>query len=261
MGISVITGREFTRADDEKAPLVAVVNQTMAARYWRDQDPVGQRLQVKGNWAQIVGVAADSKYGSMRENPIPFFYMPLRQDFVRGPAIFIRTTQPLQTIQAALLREVRALDANLALYEMITLQEQVDRSTSPQLVAVTLVATLGGLALLLASIGLYGVMSYAVSQSTREFGLRMALGAHTSDLFRLVVSRGLALTAGGIVVGALASLGLTRLFGYLLFGVSPRDPVAFASAIFVLTVVSLFACFLPAWRAMRVDPNIALRYE
>ena len=261
MGISVITGREFTRADDEKAPLVAVVNQTMAARYWRGQDPVGQRLQVKGNWAQIVGVAADSKYGSMRENPIPFFYMPLRQDFVRGPAIFIRTTQPLQTIQAALLREVRALDANLALYEMITLQEQVNRSTSPQLVAVTLVAILGGLALLLASIGLYGVMSYAVSQSTREFGLRMALGARTSDLFRLVVSRGLALTGTGILVGVLASLGLTRLFGYLLYGVSPRDPVAFAAAFAVLTIVSLSACVLPAWRAMRVDPNVALHYE
>src|SRR5215472_1494837 len=261
MGISLISGREFTRADDENAPPVAVVNQTMAARYWRGQDPVGQRLQVKGRWVQIVGVAADSKYESMRENPKPFFYVPLRQDFVRGPALYIRTTQPLQTMQAALVREVRALDANLALYEMITLQEQVNRSTSPQLVAVTLVAILGGLALLLASIGLYGVMSYAVSQSTREFGLRMALGAHTSDLFRLVVSRGLALTASGIVVGALASLGLTRLFGYLLYGVSPRDPVAFASAIFVLTVVSLVACFLPAWRAMRVDPNIALRYE
>src|SRR5262249_16359551 len=107
----------------------------------------------KGRWVQIVGVAADSKYESMRQNPKPFFYVPLRQDFVRGPVLYIRTTQLLQTMQAALLREVRALDANLALYEMITLQEQVDRSTSPQLVAVTLVATLGGLALVLASIG------------------------------------------------------------------------------------------------------------
>src|SRR5262249_9514950 len=160
MGISLISGREFTRADDENAPLVAVVNKTMAARYWRGQDPVGQRLQVKGRWVQIVGLAADSKYESMRENPLPCFYVPLRQDFVRGPALYIRTTQPLQTMQLALLREVRALDANLALYEMITLQEQVNRSTSPQLVAVTLVAILGGMALLLASIGLYGVMSY-----------------------------------------------------------------------------------------------------
>jgi len=257
----MISGREFTRADDENAPLVAVVNQTMAARYWRGQDPVGQRLQVKGRWVQIVGLAADSKYESMRENALPFFYVPLRQDFARGPALYIRTTQPLQTMQSALAREVRALDANLALYEMITLQEQVDRSTSSQLVAVTLVAILGGLALLLASIGLYGVMSYAVSQSTRELGLRMALGANTYDLFRLVVSRGLALTASGIVVGALASLELTRLFGYLLYGVSPRDPLAFSSAFAVLTIVSLIACLLPAWRAMRVDPNVALRYE
>ena len=190
LGIPLLSGREFTRADDENAPLVAIVNQTMAARYWRGQDPVDRRLQVKGRWVRVIGVAADSKYESMRETPKPFFYVPLRQDFVRGPALYIRTTQPLQSISAALLREVHALDANLALYETITLQEQVDRSTSPQLVAVTLVSILGGLALLLAGVGLYGVMSYAVAQSKRELGLRMALGADAANLFRLVISRG-----------------------------------------------------------------------
>jgi putative ABC transport system permease protein len=158
-------------------------------------------------------------------------------------------------------REVRALDPNLALYEMITLQEQVDRSTSPQQVAVTLVGVLGGLALLLAAIGLYGVMSYAVSQSTRELGLRMALGAGGSDLLRLVLSRGLALTASGVLVGAAAALALTRLIGNFLFRVSPRDPLAFGSAFALLMIVSIAACFLPAWRAMRVDPIVALRQE
>jgi macrolide transport system ATP-binding/permease protein len=259
MGISLISGREFTRADDENAPLVAVVNQTMTARYWRGQNPVGQRLQVKGGWAQVVGVAADSKYESMRESPKPFFYVPLRQDFVSGPGLNIRTTQPLQTIAAAVLREVRRLDANLALYEMITLQEQVNRSTSPQLVAVTLVAILGGLALLLASIGLYGVMSYAVSQSTRELGLRMALGAEPSNLLRLVMSHGLVLTAGGMLFGAAAALALTRLLRNLLYKVSPHDPLAFMSAFAVMTVVAMAACFLPAWRAMRTDPARVLR--
>jgi len=130
----------------------------------------------------------------------------------------------------ALAREVHALDGNLALYEVITLQEQVDRSTSPQQVAVTLVGILGGLALLLAAIGLYGVMSYAVSQSTRELGLRMALGADASNLLRLVMWRGLALTAAGVVLGATVALGLTRLLGSLLYKVSPRDPLAFGSA-------------------------------
>jgi predicted permease len=261
MGIPLVSGREFTRVDDEKAALVAVVNQTMVARYWRGQNPVGQRLQVKGQWLQVVGVAADSKYESMREPAKPFFYVPLLQDFVRGGGLNIRTTLPLRAIEAEAAREVRALDPNLALYEMITLQEQVDRSTSPQQVAVTLVGVLGGLALLLAAIGLYGVMSYAVSQSTRELGLRMALGAGASDLLRLVFSRGLALTASGVLLGAVAALGLTRLLANFLFKVSPRDPLAFGSAFALLMLVSMAACFLPAWRAMRIDPMVVLRDE
>lgn len=162
---------------------------------------------------------------------------------------------------AVLSRELKAMDPNLALYEVISLQEQLDRSTSAQKVAVTLTGTLGGLALVLAAIGLYGVMSYTVSQSTRELGLRMALGAHTSGLFRLVISRGLALTFGGIFLGATLALGLTRLLGYLLYKVSPYDASAFGYAFLVLTTVSLIACFLPAWRATRVDPIVALRYE
>jgi len=261
MGIPLISGREFTRADDENAPRVAIVNQTMVARYWRGQNPIGQRLQVKGNWVQVVGVVTDSKYYSIEETPRPFFYAPLRQYFAIEPDIHIRTTQPLETIQTALMREVRALDPNLALYEMITLQEQVNRSTSEQLVAVTLVALFGGLALLLASIGLYGVMSYTVSQSTRELGLRMALGAGASNVLRLVLSRGLLLTTTGIMIGIVLALLLTRLLGNLLYQVSPRDPLAFAAAFAVMALASTAACFLPAWRATRTDPIRALRAE
>ena len=231
----------------------------MVARYWRGQNPIDQRLQMKGDWVQVVGVVKDSKYYSMDETPRPFFYVPLRQSFAIEPDIHIRTTQPLQTIQTALLREVRALDPDLTLYEMITLQEQVNRSTSPQLVAVTLVALFGGLALLLSSIGLYGVMSYTVSQSARELGLRMALGADVSNVLRLVLSRGLALTGGGVLLGAAVALGLTRLLGNLLYGVSPRDPLAFGSALVVMTVAAIAACFLPAWRATRTDPARVLR--
>jgi len=139
------------------------------------------------------------------------------------------------------------------------LQEQLDRSTSPQLVAVTLVGVLGGLALLLAVIGLYGVMSYSVSQNTREMGLRMALGAESSNLMRLVVSRGLALMAGGVLLGAFAALALTRFLGNLLYQVSPRDPLVFGTALGVMTIASLAACFLPAWRATRTDPVRSLR--
>ena len=259
MGIPLVSGREFTRADDEKAALVAVVNETMAAKYWRGKNPIGERVQVKGRWMQVVGVAKDSKYQSVRETPKPFFYVPLRQNFSRGADLFIRTPLNAETMATALAREVHTLDPGLALYEVITLQEQLDRSTSPQLVAVTLVGVLGGLALLLAAIGLYGVMSYAVSQSTRELGLRMALGAHASDMLRLVMSRGLALTAGGVLLGTAAALALTRLLGNMLYRVSPRDPLAFGSAFAVMMIVSLAACFLPAWRAARTDPARALR--
>jgi putative ABC transport system permease protein len=195
----------------------------------------------------------------MRETPRPFFYVPLRQDFVRAPALNIRTNQRLPTILAALVHEVHALDANLALYEMITLQEQVNRSTSPQLVAVTLVSVLGGLALLLAGVGLYGVMSYAVAQSTREMGLRMALGAGPANLIRLVISRGLQLTAGGVLFGTAVALALTRLLGKLLYNVSPHDPRVFGSALAVMTMIAISACLLPAWRAARIDPARVLR--
>jgi predicted permease len=259
LGILLLSGRDFTRADDENAPLVAIVNQTMAARYWRDQDPIDRRLQVKGRWVRVIGVAADSKYESMRESPKPFFYVPLLQDFATGPVLYIRSAQPLQSISAALLREVHALDGNLALYETITLQEQVNRSTSPQLVAVTLVSILGGLTLLLAAVGLYGVMSYSVAQSNRELGLRMALGAGAANLFRRVISRGLRLTAVGVLCGATAGLVLMRLLGRLLYNVSPNDPLAFASAVAVMTVASVAACLLPAWRATRTDPARVLR--
>ena len=259
LGIPLFSGREFTRGDDENAPRVAIVNRTMVERYWRGQDPIGRRLQVKGHWARVVGVAADSKYESMGETPKPFFYVPLRQDFDREPDLYIRTTQSLQSTLATVLREVHALDQNLALYETITLQEQVNRAALPQLVAGILVSTLGGLALLLAAVGLYGVMSYAVAQSTRELGLRMALGADPANLLRLVISRGLRLTAGGVLFGTVAALAVTRLLGQLLYNVSPHDPVVFGLALAVITTTAIFACLLPAWRASRTDPARVLR--
>lgn len=259
MGIPLFSGREFARNDDENAPLVAIVNRTMVKRYWAGEDPIGRRLQVKGRWARVVGVVADSKYESIRETPIPFFYVPLRQDFVRSPALNIRTIQPLPSVRAAVAREVHALDPNLALYEMITLQEQVNRSTSPQLVAVTLVSILGSLALLLAGVGLFGVMSYAVAQSTRELGLRMALGADQANLLRLVISRGLRLTVTGVLLGGVTALAVTKLLGQLLYSVSPYDPLVFGLSLAVMTTTAIFACLFPAWRASRTDPARVLR--
>jgi ABC-type antimicrobial peptide transport system permease subunit len=207
----------------------------------------------------VVGLAKDSKYQTMLEAPKPFFYVPIRQNFVVQNGFIIRTDESAAAIMNALAREIHALDPNLAPLDTISLQEQVDRMSYTQQLAVTLVAVFGGMALFLAAIGLYAVMSYAVSQSTRELGLRMALGAGASDLLRLVMSRGLLLTAGGVVLGAVVALVLTRLMGNLLYQVSPRDPLAFGSAFVIMTIVALAACFFPAWRATRIDPARALR--
>jgi len=258
LGIPLVAGREFTPADKETALPVAVVNEAMAAKYWRGHDPLGSRLQVKGRWMTVVGIAKMSKYRSLREAPAPFFYVPLRQNS-GGTSFYIRTTLSAEEMTKALVREIHALDSNLAPGEVLSMQEQVDRTTAFQRVAVTMLAVFGGLALALAAIGLYGVMSYSVSQRTRELGLRMALGASGADVLRAVLRDGLALTSAGAILGAAVALGTTRLMGNLLYKVSPHDPLAFGAALLVMTIASLLACLLPAWRAMQTDPLRALR--
>ena len=261
IGIPIIAGREFTRNDDQNAPAVAIVNETMAAKYWPGKNAIGQRLKVKDKWMEVVGVAKDAKYERILEARKPFFYVPVRQNFFVQNGFIIRTDQSAFAIMNALSHELHALDPNLAPVDTITLQQQVERMSYPQRLAVALLAIFGGMALFLASIGLYAVMSYSVSQSTRELGMRIALGADTRDLLGLVFSRGLQLTAAGIVIGGIAALILTRLMGNLLYKVSPHDPLAFGSAFVVITIFSLAACFLPAWRATRIDPVQALRTE
>jgi macrolide transport system ATP-binding/permease protein len=259
MGISLVSGREFARADDETAPPVAVVDETMAAQFWRGADPVGRRVRVKDRWLQIVGVARNARYRNLLETPRPFFYVPLRQNFSATTALQIRTAQGPAALGPALVREIHALDPNVAPSELITMREQVERTTAAQRISLTILVAFGGLAVGLAAIGLYGVMASTVSQGSRELALRMALGAGASDLLRLVLGKGLALTAGGLLLGLLGALQATRLLGYLLYRVSPRDPIAFGSAFLVVAVASFVACFVPAWRATRTDPLRALR--
>ncbi len=258
LGIPLVSGREFTLADNETAQRVAVVNEPMAAEYWRGHDPVGQRLQVNGRWLQVVGVAKLSKYRNLVEPAKPFFYVPMRQS-QRGVTLLVRSSLPADAVARLLAREMHALDANLTLGEAITMREQVDRMSWTERAAMTLLSIFGGLALVLAAVGLYGVMSYAVSQSTRELALRMALGAQASDLLRLVMSHGVMLTLSGILLGVVAALSLTRLLGDLLYKTSPRDPLAFGAAFLVMALASLAACFMPAWKATRTDPVRALR--
>lgn len=257
-GIPLLAGREFTGADNEMAPRVAIVNEAMAAQYWRGRDPVGSRLQVKGQWATVVGVAKMAKYAGLREAPRMFAYLPMRQGET-GEEIFIRTSLGPEAVRKMLVREIHALDPDLAPGELITMQEQVDRTTALQQASVMLLGVFGGLALLLAAIGLYGVMAYNVSQRSREVGLRMALGARAADILGGVMWNGLAMAAAGVALGTVVALASTRLMGNLLYKVSPRDPLAFSAATAVMIVAALVACFVPAWRATRTDPVKALR--
>jgi macrolide transport system ATP-binding/permease protein len=258
MGIPLVEGREFARTDTETAPPVAIVNELMASQYWKGHDPVGRRFQAKGQWLQVVGIAKMSKYQNLTEIPQPFYYAPLLQTG-GGSGLEVRTALPPETLTKALRSEIQKLDSNLILGEVITMREQVDRTTAVERTALGMLALFGGLALLLAAIGLYGVMSYSVSQRMREFGLRMALGADTADLLLGVIRHGLTLTAASILLGVAVAMVLTKLVGNLLYHVSPRDPLTFGAAGVVMAIASLAACVVPAWRASRTDPVCALR--
>jgi predicted permease len=259
LGIPLASGRDFTSADDEKAAAVAIVSEAAVARYWPDSDPVGKRLRLGARWMQVVGVARDIRHRSILEPPAPIVYVPLAQNMATVVGLFTRTRHGIMAIAPELAREMRAIDPNVAPYEVLTMREQIDRSTYPQRMAVTLVGLFGALALGLAAIGLYGVVAFAVSQSTRELGLRLALGASPSQLLTFVVSWGLRLTAVGLLLGVALAAGTTRLLGDLLYKVSPRDPFAFGAALMLMVVTTLVACLLPAFRAARIDAMRALR--
>jgi macrolide transport system ATP-binding/permease protein len=259
LGIDLVSGRDFTNGDDESSEPVAIVAQAMVAQFWRGENPIGKRFQSGGRWRRVVGIARDIKFESLLDTPRALFYLPLQQNFSTQGAIFIRTREAPDALRRSLAREIRALDPRIAPYAVVTLREQVHRATSSQRIAVTLLALFGALAMLLAGIGLYGTMAYAVSQRRRELGLRTALGAAPSVLMRLVLSQGLRLTAIGIALGGLIAFAFTRTIAYMLYRVSPSDPQAFFAALVVMVLAALFACLAPAWRAARTDPVTALR--
>lgn len=258
-GTALLAGRDFSVADSPTTAPVAVVNEAMVERFWRGETPLGKRFQVNGRWLSVVGVARTAKYESLVDYNKPFFYTALRQGAPGGSNFQIRTRLGPAAMANALARQIKAIDDNLAPGEVITMREQVNRRTWSERAAVTLLGIFGGIALLLSAIGLYGVMSYAVSQGTRELGLRMALGATGADLLRIVMFRGIQVTIAGICVGGAVAFALTRLMGDLLYKTSPRDPGSFAAAFVSMALAAMAACLLPAWRAMRTDPVRALR--
>jgi ABC-type antimicrobial peptide transport system permease subunit len=211
--------------------------------------------------AEVVGVARDAKYGSLDELPQPFVYRPLAQDWAGFMTLIVHTGGSPEKFTAPLRVALAGLDPNLRVYEIQTLEEYASGSLWRVRWQAVLLAVFGGLAMLLAAVGLYGVVAYTVAQQTREVGIRMAIGAQRGDVLWLVLGRGLRLTAVGIAIGMLLSAAATRLLGGLLYGMSPLDPVSYAAASLAWAAVAMLASYVPARRAMKVDPVVALRWE
>jgi predicted permease len=263
MGVG-LRGRDFDARDDQKGARVAIVNETFARRFFGGQEAIGRRFNFSGPeqplW-EVVGVAADGKYNSLGEDPKPAFYRPLLHSYNASATLVARTGGNPEAVIAALRREVQSLDPALPLFNVKTLTEHMQTPLFPARMAAVVLGSFGVLALVLAAIGIYGVMSYVVAGRTREIGVRMALGAQASDVIRLIVKQGMTLALVGLCIGLVAAFAAARMLTGLLYGVSPADPLTFACVALLLASVALLACYLPARRATRVDPMISLRYE
>jgi macrolide transport system ATP-binding/permease protein len=264
LGIPLLRGRDFSLNDTTGAPLVVVINETMAQRFWPGEEAIGKRFKFFGDeqFTTVIGVARNSKYNGVAEDPIPFIYQPLRQNYSPNAALHVRAEGNATGLASAMRAAVLEIDPTLSVFNIRTLEEQVSDSLGALRVNVVMLATFGSLALLLASIGLYGVASYAVSQRTREIGVRMALGARPSSVLGLVLGRGLMLVGIGVALGLGAAILIsTRISPTLLPNVSVRDPLTLVSTAALLSVVALVANYIPARRATRIDPLLALRAE
>jgi macrolide transport system ATP-binding/permease protein len=261
MEIPLLAGRDFTTADGNTAPRVCIVNRTMAEHYWPGQSALGHRLQTRNNRWTVAGVVEDIHYHSMNEQPESFVYFPFLQTPETEANVLLRTEGKPESLLGAFRSQVHDLDPNVPILESDSLTNLLSSSLFAYRAAATLAALLGGIGLLLASIGIFGVLSYSVNQRTQEIGVRMALGARPADILRLVVGQGMRLVLTGMFAGIVASLVAARLISSLLYGVKATDPITFAATAAILAAVALLACALPARRAMRVDPMVALRYQ
>ncbi len=264
MGIPLLEGRDFTMQEDKEESRVVIVNETFARRFWPGQNPIGKRLSRGGPdnpRFEVVGVVKDGKYWTLGEDPQPFVYYPIAREYDENMSLVVHTGVEPQSIINTIRREVERLDANLPLYDVKTMSEHMRFSLLPLQAGAWVAGSFALLALLLAGLGIYGVMAYAASQRTREIGVRMALGAESSDVMRLVVKQGMWLALTGLAIGLAGALVLTRLMSSVLYGVSATDIVTFASVTLLLGLVVLIACYLPARRAAKVDPMVALRCE
>lgn len=265
MGIPVLKGRSFTDQDKAGATPVIIVNETMAQKYWPDADPIGKRVRLnaplnEAPWMQVVGVVKDVKHNL--QTPITTdYYLPHAQDSWSSMVLVARTEGDPQSVASQMRQQVWALDKDQPVYDVQTMEQVRSFSVSLYSFSAGSLGLFAAIALLLAAIGIYGVMSYAVMQRTQEIGIRMALGARAADVLKLVVKNGMSLALLGVVAGLAGAFALTRLLQSLLFGITPTDALTFAVVTFGLLLIALLACYIPARRATKVDPLVALRYE
>jgi hypothetical protein len=266
MGIRLLKGRVFTSADTAESSRVTVINESLARRIWPDEDSIGKRLKLgfpeyQAPWREVVGVVTDVKLNGLERDTPMEAYLPLAQEPWSNFSIVVRTTRdPLRAV-AAVERTIHSVDKDLPVFSVRSMDQLLGSSLAQRRLTLTLLVSFAALALLLAAVGIYGVLSYSVRQRTHELGIRIALGAQAGDVLKLVLRQGLKLTLIGVVIGLLAALALTRWMETLLFGVRPTDPLTFTVIAVVLTLVALLACYLPARRATKMDPLVALRYE
>ncbi len=260
MRTPLLSGRDFTDQDTADTLPVAIVNQALVDRYWPGQNAIGKRIQ-DGRWRTVVGVVANGKYRRLIYDPTPLILMPLTQRYENEVILHVRTKGEPLAMAAAVEQAIHSLNADLPLYNVTTLKENMQAGSIFERIAVTFAGSFGLLALILAAVGIYGVVSYTTRQRTHEIGIRIALGAGKAAIFRQVLQQGLILTIAGLSVGLVTSLFLTRFLRTMLYGVGSSDLMTFASVAVVLCVVALFACYLPARRAAAVDPMQALRTE
>jgi len=265
MAIPLLQGRDFAAFDKADAPGVVIINSYLARRYFPNQNPVGKRVDMgfrAGTLLQIIGVAADEKHDTLQADLHPGMYLPYSQADKFLPLILLlrSSSDPAQVV-SAIRQQVRELDPQLPVYDVKTMNQVLSTAVARPRFMTFLLVVFAAVAVLLATVGIYGVMSYTVLQNTREMGIRLALGAQESDIFKLVVGKGLILILFGVLIGAAGAFGLTRLMTSLLYGVTATDPLTFISVSLTLVVVALLACYIPARRATRVDPLVALRYE
>jgi len=265
LGISILQGRDFSASDTRDTPGVVIINNDLARKYFGTQNPIGRRIEMgfrDGVPLEVIGVTSDVRQTGLQADPYPGMFLPYSQYQASVPLVFvIRSANDPGAVAAAVRQELRFVDSQLPIYDVKTMDQVLYTVTARPRFLTFLLVVFAGVAVVLAAIGIYGIMSYTVAQGTREIGIRAALGAQRRDLLQMVLSKGLKLTLIGIVLGVAGAFGLTRLMSNLLFGVSATDPLTFAGVTALLVIVALVASYLPARRATKIDPLLALRHE